>query len=236
MTKNQKTKPHRKKGHWILQNFLKIFIRKPKFIYLDGDIKEPAIILSNHKGKTVPLALDLYFKTPFRFWGTHQMNDGLKSVYKFLTEDYYPKKMHWNPFWAKVFCFTLAAPLVNLYYKGLNLISTYEDARFKTTLKQSMQAIKDGHSIVIFPEDSATGYYDEMTKFFAGFILLAKKCYKKGQDIPLYVAYLQNKPKKYIISEPIYYSQIKDMDRDEAAKMLCQKTNSFKNFKTNNNQ
>ena len=67
-------------GFW--KGFLKIFIRKPKIVYLGKEIDRPSIILSNHVGKTAPLTLELYFETPFRYWGTYEMNGNLKSVYK----------------------------------------------------------------------------------------------------------------------------------------------------------
>ena len=98
-----------------------------------GIIKEGSIILSNHVGKSAPLAIELYLNKPFRFWGTYEMNGGLVSVYKYLSDVFYPKKLHWNKFCAKIFCL-IAAPLTNMFYRGLNLISTFTDGRFKKTI------------------------------------------------------------------------------------------------------
>ena len=44
-------------------------------------------------------------------------------MYKYQTRVYYHEKKHWNLHLARLFCL-LASPLTNLFYKGLNLIST----------------------------------------------------------------------------------------------------------------
>lgn len=227
----EKIKYPRKKWFLLIRNFLKIFIRKPKIIYLGEEFKDQSIILSNHAGKSSPLMLDCYFPRPFRFWGTYEMNSGLKSVYKYLSEDYYHQKMKWKLFWSKAFCL-IAAPLVNLFYKGLNLISTYPDSRFKTSIKESVKTINNNQSIVIFPEDSSDGYFDEMKYFYAGFLVLAKTCFKKGVDLPIYLTYYNVKKRKYIVDKPIYYSElIKDgKNKYEIAEILKNRTNELQNI------
>ena len=229
--KKKKTKSPRRFGHGILRNFLKIFIRKPKFVYLGEKIKSPSIILSNHVGKSAPLKLDLYLKTSFRFWGAHEMNEGLGSVYKYLSKTFYHEKQHWNLHAARAFCL-IAAPLTYLYYRGLNLISTYQDHRLKRTIEESISTLKDGHSVLIFPEDSKDGYFDNLKAFYGGFATLANRCYKQGMDLPIYVSYFIKKKKTYIIDKPIMFSELikEGFDRDKIAKDLCDRANSLQNI------
>lgn len=126
-------------------------------------------------GTDVPMALEIYADFPVRMWGTAEMNSGLKKLYKYQTRIYYHEKKHWNLRLARVFCL-LASPLTNLFYKGLNLISTYQDARFKTTIKESVDAIiNKKENLVIFPEKSREGYVSEMKEFYAGFVILAQR-------------------------------------------------------------
>jgi 1-acyl-sn-glycerol-3-phosphate acyltransferase len=73
----------------ILRGLVKIFIRKPKMIYLGEKVEPQSVLLSNHVGSSGPLTLECYFKDqPFRFWGTYEMNGSLKEVYKYLSEIY----------------------------------------------------------------------------------------------------------------------------------------------------
>ena len=212
-----------------LKGFLKIFIRRKKYIFLgEGFDEEPAIILSNHVGAIGPLSHELYFPEPFRFWGTYEMNSGIKSVYKYLTEVYYTKKKHWKPFPAKLFCL-LAAPLANLFYKGLNLISTYPDYRFRKTLIESLKTVKEGQSLIIFPEDSENGYYDEMTKFYAGFVTFAQATLKRGMDLKIYKMYLRKKEKIVVVDKPIRFSELMgQFDSKQAlADAVCERVNEL---------
>ena len=123
----------------------------------------------------------------------------------------------------------LASPLTNLFYKGLNLISTYPDGRFKKTLTQSIDALEKGMNVIIFPEDSMKGYLDELEGFHLGFTALAKLCLKKGIDAPLYVAYYRKKEKKYVVDKPVKLSELFSggATREEVAAKLCARCNEL---------
>ena len=93
------------------------------------------------------------------------MNEGLKKMYKYQSEIYYPVKKGWNKTLSKLFCL-LASPITNLFYSGLNLISTYKDIRFTKTLKESYNAIKNKENkIMIFVYIS----YSVICQFFITF-------------------------------------------------------------------
>jgi hypothetical protein len=157
--------------------------KKPEFIYLGEEIGTGGIILSNHEGTDAPMSLELYLDKPIRMWGAHEMNSGVVEMYKYQSRVYYHEKKHWNLHLARLFCL-IASPITNLFYKGLNLISTYRDTRFRRTVRESVEALQQGYNIVIFPEDSAKGYLAELEGFFAGFVVLAESCLKKGWICP----------------------------------------------------
>ena len=198
-------------------------------MYLGQKPTQRSIILSNHEGTDAPMALEIYADFPIRFWGAYEMNSGLKKMYKYQSEVYYHQKKRWNLHLARMFCL-LASPLTNLFYKGLNLISIYRDARLITTINQSLEVIKeDGDNIVIFPEDSSEGYSDRMKGFFAGFVLLAEKCLHNGIDTPIYVSYYKKKQRQYIFDAPINYSRLKEQfdNRSAIAAYLCRRCNEI---------
>lgn len=229
MRKN-KVKQNRKKWFGFVKGILKIFIRKPKYVYVgEPTIKEGSIILSNHVGKSAPLKLELYLPTRFRFWGAHEMNGNFRSLYRYMTVVFYHQKKHWNLGLARLFC-CIASPLTYMFYKGLNLISTYRDHRFKKTIKESVATIENKESVVIFPEDSSEGYHDELRGFHPGFILLAKTLFKKGIDVPIYVTYYDKYTKQHFIDKPVMFSElIKDgLDRNKISKELCDRANALR--------
>ena len=207
MKKNKIKKSKRKWWFKVLKKIMKIRYKKPTFIYLGEEINKSSIILSNHEGTDAPMSLEIYLNKPIRMWGAHEMNSGLIKLYKYQTKVYYHQKKGWNLFLARLFCL-IASPLTNLFYKGLNLISTYKDSRFRKTLIESFNAINNEENIVIFPEDSKNGYLEELEGFYSGFVMFADFCFKKGKDLPIHVSYFKKKEKLYVIDKPIMYSDL----------------------------
>lgn len=78
-----------------------------------------------------------------------------------MTKDYYHEILGWNIHLARLFCL-IASPLTYLFYKGLRLVSTYKDYRFRQSIDESIELIKKDKNIVIFPENSENGYLDEL--------------------------------------------------------------------------
>ncbi|MBO5344429.1 MAG: hypothetical protein J6A51_00840 [Clostridia bacterium] len=228
MKKEKKFKQKRKAWYRGLKNIMKCRYKKPEFIFLGEKPTKSSIILSNHEGTDAPMSLEIYCDFPIRMWGTAEMNSGLKRLYAYQTKVYYHEKKHWNLTLARMFCL-LASPLTNLFYKGLNLISTYKDGRLKTTIKESLDAIQNGENIVIFPENSEDGYLPELKGFFNGFILLAEQCEKRGIDIPIYVSYFRIKEKVYVFDRPLLFSEIKKQckTRNEIAAYLVGRCNAL---------
>ena len=212
----------------IYKGFIRVFKHKPKYVYLGEEFKGPSLIVSNHESTKAPLAFELYLDKPIRFWGAYEMNSGLIKLYKYQTRVYYHEKKHWPLFLARLFCL-LASPLTNMFYSGLRLISTYPDMRFKRTLKETYDALKDNQNIIIFPEKSDKGYLKELEGFHNGFVVMAEYALKNGIDVPIYVAYYQRENNVYVIDKPVLYSTLvaEGLTRDEIADKLRLRCNEL---------
>lgn len=211
-----------------VKRFMRHFIKPSEFIYLGEKISEPTIILSNHVGTSAPLAWELYGKLPFRFWGAAEMNSGLVALYKYQTRVFYHEKKHWNLHLARLYCL-VASPLTYMFYKGINLISTYRDIRFKSTVSESIQTLDEGKSVIIFPEISDKGYLDVLEGFHQGFTVLGSILLKKGKDMPITVAYYKKSERRYIVDRPVMLSDIfkEGVSREEIAARLCKRCNEL---------
>lgn len=221
----------KKKRKWwfrLLKKMMKVRYKEPKFIFLGDKISSSSIILSNHEGTDAPMSLEIYADFPIHMWGAHEMNSGIVKMYKYQSRVYYHEKKGWNLHLARLFCL-IASPLTNLFYKGLDLISTYKDMRFIKTIKESISALKEGDNIVIYPEDSKNGYLSELEGFYAGFVLLADFCMKENIDVPIYVSYYKKEEKVYIIDKPILYSTLCKQygSKEDKAKALCDRCNEL---------
>ena len=222
----KKIKRLRRRGFGILKSIMRWFVKPSEFVYLGGELPAGTVIVSNHVGTAAPLALELYSGLPFRFWGAWQMNSGLINLYKYQTRVFYHEKKHWNLHLARLFCL-IASPLTCMFYSGLNLISTYTDIRFRTTISQSMIALENGHSLVIFPEDSTKGYLDELEGFHGGFLMMGEICLRHDVDFPVCVAYYKKSERRYIFDKPVMVSELlaDGKNREEVAAELCERCN-----------
>lgn len=220
----------RKKKAWhkAYCNFIKIFKRKVKCIYLGEEVGNRSLVLSNHVGASGPLSFELFNKRTFRYWGTHEMNGKFKEVYAYLTNIYFTQKKHIKKWISKIIG-VFAAPFMRLFYKGLDLIPTYHDARFYRAIKDSYNTLMEGQSVVIFPEASEKGYFSNLKAFHAGFVVLLKYCFERGLDFPIYIAYLHKKKRIHLFDKPILYSEIKDkfQNKEEVAKYFCARCNEL---------
>lgn len=218
--------PNRKSWFKAYAGMLKAAKKKSRFIYLGEEFSGGAVILSNHVGTAGPLSFELFLDKPTRFWGAHEMNGSLRDMYKYQSEVFYHKKRGWNLFLAKIFCL-LASPLTWIFYKGLNLISTYQDARLAHTLRDSLVAIEQGTNIVIFPEISDKGYLDVLEGFHGGFALLLEFCQKHGKDVPVFVTYYNKENQAHLVDKPILYSELfkRFPTRQAQADYLCARCN-----------
>ena len=122
---------------WIgIKWVLRIFKRKPKFVFLGDDLAEQAIYLSNHVASQGPLTYELYFPKEFRFWGIHNMTEGFKAKYKYLSTIYFQGKKHFPKIVAK-FISIFATPVMAVFYWGINVLPTYQDVRLAKTVNKS---------------------------------------------------------------------------------------------------
>lgn len=225
-----KTQPIQKRKWWfrLLKKMMRGRYKRPHFLFLGEGFSTGGVILSNHEGTDAPMSLELYCDKPIRMWGASEMNSGLVSMYKYQTRVYYHEKKGWNLHLARLFCL-IATPLTNLFYKGLRLISTYRDTRFRKTLRESLEAIQAGENIVIFPEDSTNGYLEELEGFHVGFVVFAEFCKKQGIDLPIYVTYFRKKDLTYIVDAPILYSQLSQngASKEEICRRLVNRCNEL---------
>lgn len=227
-----------KKGKWWFRGVKHLMTgryKQPNFVFLGDKFADGSVIISNHEGTDAPMSLEMYLDRKIRFWGAHEMNSGLVKMYKYQTRVYYHEKKHWNLHLARLFCL-LATPLTNMFYKGLNLISTYRDGRFYKTVKESYAAIEKGESIVIFPENSEKGYLAELEGFFGGFIVLAEYARKKGKDLPIVISYFRKNEKVYVFDKPVLFSELleKYKSKEEMLKALLDRCNQLGKMKIGN--
>ena len=207
---------------------MKPFYPRPQITCL-GKLTGPAIFVSNHEAKRGPVVSELYFPVRTAKWGAYQMLCDYNTRRKYLRDVFYRQKQGMGRFKSAFKAFFEA--FFSLYvYRGMNFLPVFPDARLTKTLSYSADALSNGVSVWVFPEDSGGGYDELMGKFFPGFVMLAESYFRKtGVDVPVYPVYYHSKYKKLVVGEPRYVHALKQqgLSREEIAAVLCSDVNSL---------
>lgn len=224
-------KGRKKLSFKLARGLVKLLYPRPKYRFLgEGFGEGPFIFIANHSGSNTPTRVECYFPKDFYMWGTYETTVGFKSLHKYLIHTYYHQKKKVPLLFASIIG-TIFAPFAYMFFQEMRIIPTYTDHRFITTIKASMNVIKDGKAIVIYPEDSSDGYKEKIEKFYNGFLAIGEIAKKRGYDLPIFVSYYHKKQREFIIDKPISYSALMEKynNQDDASNYLRERMNELMN-------
>ena len=228
--RNNKTSYNRRQPIWkCVSGVLRLFMRKPKIINLAGELPDKAIFVANHSAMFGPVIYNLYLPNKVAEWGAYPMLGNYKERYHYLRDVYFMQKRHKKKAVATILA-GFEALFSKCFYRGLNVIPSYNDSRFIATIRKSLKALEEKVSVLIFPEDSDSGYHEILKSFFAGFVELAK-CFKMRhhEDVPIVPVYYHDARRVMVIGKPSKLSEYTDkgMNRQQIAESFCQQVNEL---------
>ncbi|MCM1043047.1 MAG: hypothetical protein NC350_02420 [Corallococcus sp.] len=222
MAKKIKVRKNRSPVVRFAIKILKVFWGKYKVINLnDETLPDRCIVLGNHNGLRGPIAYQCYMPRYCVPWGAHEMLGRYRVRWNYLYHVFYRQKLHLGKC-RSFFKATFLGLFTKIFYRGVGLIGTYTDARQIGAIRKSMAALEYGVPVVIFPENSSEGYFEELTQCHGGFVQLADR-YRKvhDADLPVYPTYFSKKYKSIAIGKPIYVGQLRSqgMSRYDIAEL-----------------
>lgn len=180
---------------------INIFYHKRTYTGVEN-IKSPTVFITNHSQMHAPLTHTMFFPTDAYFWCISDMTEVKKlpdhAYHGFWSEK--PKAVRWI---FRLLSYPLA-PLAWLFKKA-NTIPVYHDARVLDTFKMTVDKIKEGHDIIICPENW-TGFDGIINDLHDKFVDLGRLYYKKyGEAITFTPMYTCPALKTNLIGEPTVY-------------------------------
>lgn len=222
--------PKRKQPFFsFIKRILKLFYKRPEILYCGGEIADGSIIVGNHCSMRGPVVYELYLPAFNAKWGAGEMLGDYKSRFVYLRNVYFMKKKGYNKFFSSIFA-AFDACFSKWFYKGMKIIPTWRDMRLSKTISDSVETLKDGTSVLIFPENSDGGYKEVLTGFFSGFVLLAERFFKKTRrDVPVYPVYYSDRENVIVVGNALYVQDYKKrgFTREQIAEELCNKVNEL---------
>lgn len=231
MKKRRKFKlPRRKQPFFsFVKRILRLFYKKPKIINVGGKIEGASVIVSNHSSMKGPVIHELYLPVFNAKWGAGEMLGNYRSRFRYLRDVYFMQKKGYRKAAASIMA-AFDAFFSIFFYKGMRVLPTWHDARMFQTVSNSVDVLKDGTSVLIFPENSEEGYQEIMSEFHPGFVTLAESYFKKtNQDVPVYPVYYHDETAVMVIGEPCYVQDYvkQGLNRKQIAEELRKKVNEL---------
>lgn len=185
-----------KKKNWLsrgvyrfIRRLILIFYPKIRVEGTENLPQEPCIIVGNHTQMNGPICAELFVPGQNLTWCAHQMME-LKEVPAYAFEDFWSRKPKWTHPFYRLLSYIIA-PLSVAVFNEAKTIPVYRDARLISTFKQTIKALDDGTSVIIFPE-CYTPHNNIVYQFQDKYIDVAKLYHKRTGKclnfVPVYIA------------------------------------------------
>lgn len=191
----------------FLRKFLLLVTGKRKTIWATEFDGEPSVFVCNHDRAYGPIAMNVQFDhcKELRPWINYE-------VLSFKTMPDYVRGDFWYPpdkWYTKILDYTLAyfyALIIPPILRGSGCIPVYHDTKVMSTLKSSVEALKAGYHIMLFPEHPS-GYGEYTSDVFTGFVSLGRLMQRRtGRSVSFYPTYVDWKGREIRVGKPIRYS------------------------------
>lgn len=173
----------------ILKWLVRLFYGKMEVIGWENLPENNAIIVGNHSQMNGPIAGELFLQDNCYTWCAGQMMHW-KDVPKYAFKDFWSQKPKWTHPFYKALSY-LIAPLADYIFNSARTIPVYRDMRIMSTFKKTIQMLKGGSNILIFPEKDEK-HNNVLYQFQENFVDVAMLYYKKTgialTFVPLYIA------------------------------------------------
>ncbi|WP_274893213.1 hypothetical protein [Thermoanaerobacterium sp. R66] len=189
-----------------MKGIVRFFIKRPE-IYCDENLNNiySSIFVSNHVGFFAPFIINLYVDMKFIPWVIHDITDK-KLCRKYINSDFTEPQLKLKPPLSYIVS-SIIDPICISIMDYLNAIPVYKGSqKISETILLTLDRLKEGHNILIFPEDRNKKYNDVIDKFNTGFINVAKMYYKEyGGLISFYPVCVNKSQNRIFIGKKIVY-------------------------------
>ncbi|MBR2043401.1 MAG: 1-acyl-sn-glycerol-3-phosphate acyltransferase [Clostridia bacterium] len=209
-----------KKKPWLfkfIKYLVRLFYPKMEVVGLENLPDEPCVIIGNHTQLHGPIAGELFFPDTFYTWCAAPMMK-LKEVPPYAYKDFWSQKPKVLKPLFKLISYIIA-PLSVLIFNNARTIAVYRDNRILSTFRDSVTKLKNGNSIIIFPEQDKK-HNHIVYDFQEGFVDIARLYYKRtGKELYFVPLYIAPKLKSMFLGKPIKFSA--DTPIAEERRRIC---------------
>lgn len=201
----------------IIRKAVDIVYPDIELVGLENLPAEPSIIVGNHSQAHGPIITEERLPFPHYTWCASQMMNK-SEVADYAYTDFWSKKPKQIRWFYKLLS-RIIPGLASYIMVHANTIPVYRDNRCITTFRMTVDKLRTGNSIVIFPE-CYEPCNNIIYRFQNRFIDVAKLYYRRtGECLHFVPMYLAPRLKKVIFGKPIRYNP--DNRPEEERQRIC---------------
>jgi 1-acyl-sn-glycerol-3-phosphate acyltransferase len=188
----------------VLQAVLKLFYPRHTVRGLEQVSQDqPVVFICNHLKSYAPIVLSLYLPYRFRPWVQADVVS-LDLCREYLEDDFVKKELHLRPPWSRWLASAIAPICVRLM-KAIGAIPVFKgQIRIRTTFQISIEALRQGWDLVIFPESKTQLYSRYINDFQTGFAHLAWQYnLETGQNLCFHPVFVNSESREIIIGPSV---------------------------------
>ena len=203
----------------IIKGFVRVCYGKMEVVGLENLPEDNAIIVGNHTQMNGPIAGELFLQENCYTWCAGQMMSR-KEVPEYAFKDFWSQKPKWtHPFYKGLS--HVIAPLADHIFNNARTIPVYRDMRIMSTFKKTIQMLKDGANILIFPEKDER-HNNILYQFQENFVDVAMLYYKKtGIELTFVPLYIAPKMRKMYIGKGIVFDGQNPIEEERKRIATC---------------
>lgn len=208
--------------------FFKTVRKFARFFYpsyhteISGEIDGPAVYISHHRNLFGPFITLLWYPKFVRTWILHVFLDR-KSCSKQYADYTFTKRFGLPLVLAKPAAFLLSLGITKLLQSGRGIPVYRGTRKIVRTFQISVEALKKGESIAIYPDIDYTDRSASVKDMYAGFLYMEKYFYKAtGRHVQFVPLYASKKKRLLIAGAPIFFRDGEDFrtEKDVVYKKL----------------
>ncbi|WP_069799614.1 1-acyl-sn-glycerol-3-phosphate acyltransferase [Tepidibacillus sp. HK-1] len=188
----------------IIRGFIRIFYPRYKVLVPDR-INGPVVYISHHQNLFGPFVTLLWFPKCLHAWILHVFLDQA-ACYKQYVDYTFTKRFGWNRNLAKMVAFPLSFFISKLLNSGKGIPVYRGSRKILETFHQSVEVLKSGQRIVIFPDIDYRDPSSEVKEMYKGFLYLEKYFFQEiGEHLTFVPLYVSKNKRLILANRQIYF-------------------------------
>ena len=173
----------------VIRATVKLVYPVTKVVGAENLPEGPCVIVGNHAQMYGPIIADLYIPGDRAIWCAGEMMR-LSEVPGYAFQDFWSNKPRAVRWFYRLLSYAIA-PLSVCVFNNAHCIGVYRDGRVMATLRETLERLRGGARIVIFPEHDVP-HNGIVWAFQEGFLVLARMYARQTgmplRFVPMYVA------------------------------------------------